>query len=164
MCVTCNIPLVEAESPQADDERQYLVSLINQGMTPAMIRRNMVATFGTGVLSLPPASGFDLAVYLVPIGVVVVLITVVALLLPRWRRRRAVAADRDGPEPATQRRRLGAARRGSRPLRPPDHIWSGALTPSRASAVAIVRCAASASASRNDSVAAGSAPTTRQSR
>jgi cytochrome c-type biogenesis protein CcmH/NrfF len=99
MCVTCNIPLVEAESPQADDERQYLVSLINQGMTPAMIRRNMVATFGTGVLSLPPASGFDLAVYLVPIGVVVVLIAVVALLLPRWRRRRAVAAERDGPAP-----------------------------------------------------------------
>jgi cytochrome c-type biogenesis protein CcmH len=100
MCVTCNIPLVEAESAQADDERQYLVSLINQGKTPAEIRRNMIATFGDGVLALPPASGFDLAAYLVPIGVVVVLIAVVVALLPRWRRRRAEAVDRDGPGPA----------------------------------------------------------------
>ncbi|MGH2852225.1 MAG: cytochrome c-type biogenesis protein CcmH [Solirubrobacteraceae bacterium] len=99
MCVTCNIPLVEAESAQADDERQYLASLINRGLTQAEIRRNMVATFGTGVLALPPASGFDLAAYLVPIGVVVVLIAIVALLLPRWRRRRAEGTDRDGPGP-----------------------------------------------------------------
>jgi cytochrome c-type biogenesis protein CcmH/NrfF len=100
MCVTCNIPLVEAESPQADDERQYLVSLINQGMTPSVIKRNMVATFGKGVLSLPPASGFDLAVYLVPIGVVLALLVIVALLLPRWRRRRAQATERAGPGPS----------------------------------------------------------------
>jgi cytochrome c-type biogenesis protein CcmH len=101
MCVTCNIPLVEAQSPQADDERQYLVSLIGQGLTPAQIRANMVATFGKGVLALPPASGFDLAAYLVPIGVVVALVAVVALLLPRWRRRRAEAVAGDaGSGPA----------------------------------------------------------------
>ena len=44
------------------------------------------------------------------------------------------------------------------------HIRSGAVTPSRPSARAITRCVATLSASRNDSSASGSAPTTWQSR
>ena len=47
---------------------------------------------------------------------------------------------------------------------PRRYIESGALTPSSSSARAIVRCAATDSAMRNDSTASGSAPTTRQSR
>jgi len=39
------------------------------------------------VLGLPAAHGFDLTVYLVPLAVVLALVTALALLLPRWRRR-----------------------------------------------------------------------------
>ena len=44
------------------------------------------------MLALPPASGFDLAVYVVPAVVVAALGAVAALLLPRWRRNRAARA------------------------------------------------------------------------
>ena len=43
--------------------------------------------YGPTVLALPPPHGFDLAVYLVPRGVVAALLVLLALLLPRWRRR-----------------------------------------------------------------------------
>ena len=89
MCVTCQIPLSEAQgSTQADQERQFIQQLIDEGKTEAQIKRALVATYTAAVLALPPASGFDLAVYLVPIGAVLALIAIVATLLPRWRRRR----------------------------------------------------------------------------
>jgi cytochrome c-type biogenesis protein CcmH len=88
MCVTCGIPLVEAQSAQADDERAYIESLIRRGYTLDRIKATLVAAYGNEVLALPPASGFNAAVYVVPIAVVVALIALVAVLLPRWRRRR----------------------------------------------------------------------------
>ena len=98
MCVTCNIPLAVAESPQADQEKQFIQSLIDQGKTTAEIKRALVATYGSGVLALPPAHGFALAVYIVPIAVVAALLAAVALLLPRWRRnRRAQPPAAAGP-------------------------------------------------------------------
>jgi cytochrome c-type biogenesis protein CcmH len=96
MCVTCQIPLAEAQSPQADQERQFIQQMIDQGLTEAQIKRALVATYTSAVLALPPASGFDLAVYLVPIGAVLALIAIVAVLLPRWRRRRPPDASPGG--------------------------------------------------------------------
>jgi cytochrome c-type biogenesis protein CcmH len=89
MCVTCQIPLAEAQgSAQADDERQFIQQLIDRGESEAQIKQALVATYGVEVLALPPAHGFDLAVYLVPAAAVLALLTIVATLLPRWRRRR----------------------------------------------------------------------------
>jgi cytochrome c-type biogenesis protein CcmH len=88
MCVTCEIPLVEAQSAQADRERAYIQGLIEQGKTLAQIKALLVKAYGTEVLALPPATGFNAAVYIVPIAVVVALLVLVAVLLPRWRRRR----------------------------------------------------------------------------
>lgn len=93
MCVTCQIPLSEAQgSTQADQERHFIQQLIDEGKTETQIKRALVATYTAAVLALPPASGFDLAVYLVPIGAVLALIAIVATLLPRWRRRRPPGA------------------------------------------------------------------------
>ena len=88
MCVTCQIPLVEAQSEQADAERRFIETLIRQGRTLAQIKARLVAAYGTEVLALPPVRGFDATVYVVPIAVVVALLALVAVLLPRWRRRR----------------------------------------------------------------------------
>jgi cytochrome c-type biogenesis protein CcmH len=88
MCVTCGIPLLEAQSPQAYTEKLYIQSLVDRGLTMAQIKAKLVAAYGDEVLALPPARGFNAAVYLVPIAVVVVLLALVAVLLPRWRRRR----------------------------------------------------------------------------
>jgi cytochrome c-type biogenesis protein CcmH len=87
MCVTCKVALNESQSPQANLERQYILSLIDQGKGEAEIKRSLVAQYGPTVLGLPSAHGFDLAVYLVPAVVVLALLATILLLLPSWRRR-----------------------------------------------------------------------------
>jgi cytochrome c-type biogenesis protein CcmH len=93
MCVTCKIPLSNAQSAQADDERAYIQELIDRGYTLAQIKRALVAQYGTAVLALPPAQGFDLTVYVAPVVVFVAMLATLAVLLPRWRR------NRRGPPP-----------------------------------------------------------------
>ena len=87
MCVTCKIPLIVAQSPQANSERTYIRGLIAAGLTEPQIERAMVSQYGPTVLGLPSAHGFDLTVYLVPLAAVLALVATLALLLPRWRRR-----------------------------------------------------------------------------
>jgi cytochrome c-type biogenesis protein CcmH/NrfF len=87
MCVTCKVALDESQAPQADREREYILSLIDAGEGEAEIKRALVAQYGPTVLGLPSAHGFDLTVYLVPLAVVLALLATVLLLIPRWRRR-----------------------------------------------------------------------------
>lgn len=87
MCVTCGIPLELAVSPQADRERANIQRLINQGLTDAQIKQALVAQLGPDVLALPPRRGFDLAVYVVPVVVIVLLLGILAIGLRRWRGR-----------------------------------------------------------------------------
>ncbi|MGC2374299.1 MAG: cytochrome c-type biogenesis protein CcmH [Solirubrobacteraceae bacterium] len=92
MCVTCKIPLNVAESPQADRERAFIRTLIDEGRSEAQVKQALVAQYTDAVLGLPSAKGFDLTAYLVPIAVVVALIGLLALLLPSWRRHARVQA------------------------------------------------------------------------
>lgn len=85
MCVTCKIPLNAAESPEATDERKFIWEEIKAGRNEAEIKKALVSQYGPAVLALPSAKGFNLAVYIVPIVVVLALLAVLALLLPRWR-------------------------------------------------------------------------------
>jgi len=101
MCVTCKIPLQVAQSPQADRERAFIQRLIDAGLTEAQIKRALVREYGPTVLALPSTHGFDLTVYLVPPCVVL------ALRMPRWRRRARAAA-------------LGGVWRPSSPLSPAE--------------------------------------------
>ncbi len=99
MCVTCKIPLTIAQSPQADRERAFIQRLIAAGLTEGQIKRALVREYGPTVLALPPAHGFDLAVYLVPAGLVAAVLVLLALLLPRWRRRAREAPLAEGGPP-----------------------------------------------------------------
>ena len=104
MCVTCKIPLMVADSPQADRERAFIEGLIAEGKDEAQIKHALVAQYGPAVLALPATHGFDLTVYLVPLAAVLALLATLAVVLPRWRRHaRAQSANR---APATK---LGAA-------------------------------------------------------
>ena len=86
MCVTCKIPLNVAQSPQADRERAFIQSLIDEGESESQIKRVLVSQYGSAVLGLPSAHGFGLAAYLVPLAAVLALALALAILLPRWRR------------------------------------------------------------------------------
>jgi cytochrome c-type biogenesis protein CcmH/NrfF len=96
MCVTCKIPLPVAQSPQADRERAFIQRLIDAGLTETQIKRALVREYGPAVLALPSTHGFDLTVYLVPPCVVLALLGLLALLLPRWRRRARSARTAGG--------------------------------------------------------------------
>jgi cytochrome c-type biogenesis protein CcmH len=87
MCVTCKIPLIVAESAQADRERAYIQGLVEQGDSEAQVKRALVEQYGPRVLALPATHGFELAAYLVPVAVAALAVAMLALLLPRWRRR-----------------------------------------------------------------------------
>ena len=100
MCVTCKIPLMVAESPQADRERAFIEGLIAEGKDEAQIKHALVGQYGPAVLALPATHGFDLAAYLVPLAAVLVLLAMLAVLLPRWRRRARAQAAARAPTPA----------------------------------------------------------------
>jgi cytochrome c-type biogenesis protein CcmH len=92
MCVSCREPLSVAQSPQAFAERDYVRTLVNQGLTKAQIEQALVGQYGTAVLGRPPANGFNLTVYILPPALVAVGLLTLAITLPRWRRRARAAA------------------------------------------------------------------------
>jgi cytochrome c-type biogenesis protein CcmH len=100
MCTACREPLAVAQSPEADQEREYIRGLIAQGLTKAQIEKDLVAQYGVGVLGRPPAHGFNLTIYVLPPVIVAAGIAILAVVLPRWRRRtRAAAGQPDHPQP-----------------------------------------------------------------
>jgi cytochrome c-type biogenesis protein CcmH/NrfF len=101
MCVVCGVPLNEAtDAPQANRERAEIRRLIARGQTKGQIKRALRDEFGPEVLGLPERKGFNLAAYLVPIGAVAAALIALALLVPRWLRRRpsGAAAVDEAPE------------------------------------------------------------------
>jgi cytochrome c-type biogenesis protein CcmH len=100
MCVSCRESLAVAQSPQSFAERDYIRTLIGQGKTKAQIERALVAQYGPAVLGKPPAAGFNLTVYILPPAILVLGIAVLAVALPRWRRRARAGEPQAAPGPA----------------------------------------------------------------
>jgi cytochrome c-type biogenesis protein CcmH len=92
MCDTCNVPLNVANSDRADQERAVIRRLIAEGLTKDQIKAELKARYGPSILATPQDSGFSLAVWWVPVVVVVAVLGLIGALLPRWRRRPADAA------------------------------------------------------------------------
>jgi cytochrome c-type biogenesis protein CcmH len=106
MCLVCGVPLSLADSPQASRERDFINGLIDRCESPAQIKAALVAQYGPRVLALPKDSGFNAAVYIVP---VLVLLFGVALALAavRWWGSR----EHDTPAPAVPAPSRADARR-----------------------------------------------------
>ena len=116
MCVECKTALNVSTSAVAEQERDFIRRQIALGKTKQEVKDALVEQFGPGVLATPEEKGFDLAAYLVPIG----------LLAGRARR----AGGRGAPLPpppgggragvrAARRRRRAPPGRRARGLRPP---------------------------------------------
>jgi cytochrome c-type biogenesis protein CcmH/NrfF len=109
MCVACRTSLAVSESPQAYREKAEIQRLIDRGQTKAQIEQTLVAEYGPAVLALPPAAGFNLTVYILPPALVLAGVAVLAVTLPRWRRRAraaqsALPASAPRPDPSDARR------------------------------------------------------------
>jgi cytochrome c-type biogenesis protein CcmH len=96
MCVTCNVPLNIAESPQAERQKEAIRRYVAAGLTKDQIKARLKATYGPNVLALPESSGFNLAAYAVPVAAIGLVLATLAVLVPRWRRR----GDPDPPDDA----------------------------------------------------------------
>ena len=97
MCVSCNVALNVAESPQADAERKYIRQLIARGDDKEQVKRALVAVYGDNVLALPKSEGVNWAAYLVPIALIAALVVALGFGLRRWRRRPPAAGGPGSP-------------------------------------------------------------------
>jgi cytochrome c-type biogenesis protein CcmH/NrfF len=100
MCDTCNVPLAIAESTRADQERAQIRRLIAQGKSKQEILDIFAAEYGPNVLAEPTGGGSAAVAWAVPAAIIAAALIGVALLLPRWRRRRRDAGDPAGGEDA----------------------------------------------------------------
>ncbi len=96
MCTTCGVPLNIAESPQADRQRAFIRTQVDKGLTKDEVKAVLVAEYGPDVLAMPQDEGIGRAAYLVPIMIVLGGVALLAVLLPRWRRREPAAAPASG--------------------------------------------------------------------
>ena len=97
MCPTCETTLAESNAPVADRIRAFVRQRIAAGDTEGEIKDKLVAQFGPEVLAAPPAEGFDLLAWALPLGGLLVGAAALALLAWRWTRGQP---ERDGPVPA----------------------------------------------------------------
>lgn len=87
MCPICGTLLELAESPQAKREKVFVAKLVAAGKSKAEIKDALVAQYGSSVLALPKASGFDLTAYLVPVLAILIAAVAAGFAVLRWRRR-----------------------------------------------------------------------------
>ena len=107
MCPTCGVPLSHAFSPQAERQREFIQTQIEQGRSKEQIKQALVAEFGPEVLAEPDPDerGFDIVAFLVPAAVVLGGVAAIWVALARWRRR-----DGDRVEPVAELSAADSAR------------------------------------------------------
>jgi cytochrome c-type biogenesis protein CcmH len=84
--------------------KAYIRARIAAGDSEQQIKDALVARFGPGVLAKPPAGGFGLLAWLLPLVLLVAGAAVVAALIRAWSRRRPDPSPSDPLDPALERR------------------------------------------------------------
>ncbi len=99
MCPTCHTLLELSSAPIAERMRAFIRTRIAAGDSKSEIKSRLVVEFGPAVLAAPPARGFGLLAWLLPIAGLLGGASVVAAVAWRWRR----AGDREAiPAAPTQ--------------------------------------------------------------
>jgi cytochrome c-type biogenesis protein CcmH len=88
-CVVCqNLSVADSPSEMASQMRAIIRDRLAGGERPAAVRQYFVDRYGEWILLSPPRRGFNLLVWLVPLGAVGVGLVTVAVLVRRWTRHR----------------------------------------------------------------------------
>jgi cytochrome c-type biogenesis protein CcmH len=85
MCVECGTVLSVSSSPVAQQERDFIREQIAAGKDKAQIKAALVDEYGDEVLAQPEAEGFNAALWIVPIALVVLAAGGIAVAIRRWR-------------------------------------------------------------------------------
>lgn len=86
MCPICGVPLVNANGPQAQNERDFIRERVERCQSKSQIKAALVDEYGEQILAMPRRSGFDLAAYLVPVGGLFAALAALIFGAIRWRR------------------------------------------------------------------------------
>lgn len=86
MCPTCHQLLELSSAPVADRIRAFIRTRIGAGDTKSEIKRQLVSEFGEAVLAAPPARGFGLLAWLLPLLGLAGSGVVIAVLAWHWTR------------------------------------------------------------------------------
>jgi len=98
MCPTCGTPLDMSEAPAANRIRAFIVRRIHAGDTRSEIMDKLVAQFGSEIRAAPPASGFGLLAWLLPLVILLGGGAVIGVYAWRWSRSREPAPAGGAPE------------------------------------------------------------------
>jgi cytochrome c-type biogenesis protein CcmH len=85
MCVECGTVLSVSSSPVAQQERAFIREQIAAGKDKAQIKAALVDEYGEEVLAQPEADGFNAALWIVPIVLVILAAGGIAVAIKRWR-------------------------------------------------------------------------------
>ena len=83
-CPTCKTTLAMSDAPVADRMREFIRARHAAGDTKGEVKDKLVAEFGEGVLAAPPAEGFNLLAWALPIAGALVAALALGLLAWRW--------------------------------------------------------------------------------
>jgi cytochrome c-type biogenesis protein CcmH len=84
-CPTCQ-GLSIADSPAAGDMRELIREQLKAGKTPAEVEAYFVSRFGDWILLKPPATGFNLALYVMPAVLILGGLLTITMLARKWSR------------------------------------------------------------------------------
>ena len=87
VCPVCETTLDQSNAPVAERMKTFIRVRIAAGDTEQEIKDALVEQFGPEVLAEPPAGGFGLLAWLLPLGALVGGAIAVALLVRTWSRR-----------------------------------------------------------------------------
>jgi cytochrome c-type biogenesis protein CcmH len=103
-CVVCqSLSVADSPSETANQMRGIIRERLAAGESPAQVRAYFVEKYGDWILLSPPASGFNLLVWVVPFIGLGLGLVLVAVVVRRWSRgsRTSVPAQ---PDPAMRER------------------------------------------------------------
>jgi cytochrome c-type biogenesis protein CcmH len=109
MCVECGTVLSVSSSPVALQERAFIREQIAAGKDKAQIKAALVDEYGKEVLATPDGKGFNAALWIVPVLLVLLGAATVFVAVKRWRRAGPESEPELGPSlSADDARRLDA--------------------------------------------------------
>jgi cytochrome c-type biogenesis protein CcmH len=106
MCPICGTLLQLSDAPQAERERAFIRTRIDQGQTKEEIKDALVAEYGAEVLATPESSGFDLSAWVVPALGLLLALTALGFGAARLSRRGPTVAPEPKPLSAEDSARL----------------------------------------------------------
>ena len=104
VCPTCHTTLDKSNAPIAERMRAFIRARIAAGDTKSEIKAHLVDEFGEEVLAAPPARGFNLLAWLLPIAGVLAGVVALTLVARRWVGARDAPGAPASPDPTANGR------------------------------------------------------------